>query len=363
MILYDPNAIVQYRNYGIMLPIVPDRGKQVLEFIGAVCPVLDFAGAKALLKEELPDLILNRQDLERVHSKTYTAELYSEKLKAHLLAAFELIDDKGQPNRYEPDKAARPLTDMFETILAQAGGTYLASALALTHPPVLTNSHFCCYMGGGTHHARYDAGSGFCLINDIAISAFKILAEKPVRNIWIIDLDAHKGDGTAELVSFARKRGELQTPGESANGKPSILTLSIHMANGWPLDRESLAAAQAGRAPLLPSDVDIGIGEGEEQVYTPQLAQGIGELERLSKTKPELVIVVDGTDPYEHDGLPSSSLLRLTLEQCVERDMYVYQYLQERNIPSAWIQSGGYGDRAWEPTAHFLQRVYSRVNA
>lgn len=354
MILYDPSGIIQYRDYGIMLPIVPDRGKQVLDFIGSVCPVLDFAGAKALLKEELPPLILGRQDIERVHSKTYTAELYGEKRESLLIAAFELIDDKGKPNRYEPDKAQRPLADMFETLLTQAGGTWLASALALT------NNNFCCYMGGGTHHARYDAGSGFCLINDIAISAFKALAEKPVRNIWIIDLDAHKGDGTAELVHFARKRGELQTPGESANGKPSILTLSIHMAKGWPLDKESLASAQEGRAPLLPSDVDIGIDSGEENNYTARLAQGMRELERLSGTKPELVIVVDGTDPYEHDGLPSSGLLRLTLEQCVERDLYVYRYLQERNIPSAWIQSGGYGDRAWEPTAHFLQHVYPR---
>jgi acetoin utilization deacetylase AcuC-like enzyme len=356
MILYNPNVIVQYRDYGIMLPIAPDRSKQIIEFIGNVCPVVDFAGAAALLKKELSALMFNRQDLERVHSKDYTAGLYGEKLEAFLLAAFELVDDKGLPNRYEPDKAKRPLTDMFETLLAQASGTYLSSLLAMEH------KNFCCYMGGGMHHARYDAGSGFCLINDIAISACKLVAETPIQNLWIIDLDAHKGDGTAELVQFARSRGELfaptGTPG--ARDKPCILTLSIHMAKGWPLDKESLAKAQQGRAPLLASDVDIGIDAGEENSYTARLAAGIGELERISGTKPELAIVVDGADPYEHDGLPSSSLMRLTLEQCVERDVYVYDYLQERNIPSAWIQSGGYGDRAWEPTAHFLQRIYKR---
>jgi len=352
MILYNPNDIIQYRDYGIMLPIAPDRGKRVLEFLGNALPVLDFESAKNSLKKDALSLTLDRKDLERVHSKSYIEKIYGKELTQILLTAFELIDNQGRPYRYEPDKAKHPLSDMFQMLLANAEGSYLTCLLALA------NKGFCYYLGGGFHHARYDAGSGFCLVNDIAIAAFKTLAEKSVRTIWIIDMDAHKGDGTAELVRFARERGELGIPCEkSANDKPCILTLSIHMAKGWPLDAESLAAAQQGRAPLLPSDIDIGIDAGEEESYTPRLAQGIKELERISDSKPELAIVLAGTDPYEHDGLPSSSPLRLTLEQCLERDLYVYKYLKDRNIPSAWIQAGGYGPRAWEPTAHFLQKV------
>jgi len=300
-----------------------------------------------------------------------------------LLATYELLDALGRPHRYEPERAVRPLAGLFRVILAQVGGTYLACRLALSKGP-----GFCYFMGGGMHHARYDAGSGFCLINDAAIAVTKILsenatanagngsAEQPVRLIWIIDMDVHKGDGTAELVHFARQRGELRNPsglrepqtpargkpGEKAGEKPCVLTLSIHMAKGWPLDEESLAAAKEGRAPLIPSDIDIGIDAGEEKTYTPRLAEGIKELERFSAAlfgneKPNLVLVVDGADPYEHDGLPSSSLLKLTLEQCVERDIYVYRYVMDRGIPSAWIQAGGYGGRAWEPPAYFLQEI------
>ncbi|MDR0568952.1 MAG: histone deacetylase, partial [Spirochaetaceae bacterium] len=69
---------------------------------------------------------------------------------------------------------------------------------------------------------------------------------------------------------------------------------------------------------------------------------------------PDLVIVVDGADPYEHDGLPSSGLLRLSLAQCIERDRLVFRYLRDRRIPAVWIMAGGYGERAWEPPAHFL---------
>jgi len=72
---------------------------------------------------------------------------------------------------------------------------------------------------------------------------------------------------------------------------------------------------------------------------------------------PDLILVVDGADPYEHDGLPSSGLLKLSLEQCLERDNFVYHYATERNIPSAWILAGGYGERAWEPPAVFLGQV------
>jgi len=363
MILYDPSIIVNYHDYGIMLPIPPDRGKRILEFLGGAYNILDFAAAKNSLG--LEDWVFKREDLERIHSKDYIANLCGDGLQSALLKAFELIDAQGKPCRYEPNRAVKPLSNLFGSIIAQTEGTYLACLLAM-------QSGFCFYLGGGMHHARYDTGSGFCPINDVAAAVFKVLSDTADASlIWIIDLDAHKGDGTAELVSFARGRGELQMPcaGDiavksnkyeqimSPNNKPSILTLSIHMAKGWPLDEESVSSAETGRAPLLASDVDIGIDSGEEADYTPRLIKGIRELESLGGKTPDLALVVDGADPYEHDALASSSPIRLTLEQCLERDSYVYRYLKDRKIPSAWIQAGSYGDHAWEPPAHFLRRI------
>ncbi|MCL2271856.1 MAG: histone deacetylase [Treponema sp.] len=340
-----------------MLPIPADRGKRVIEFLtadGKRCPVLDFE--QALVKLKNIDYLLCKNDLVRVHSKKYISQLCGEELKTALLNAFELIDADGNPRRYEPDRAVKPLIDLFQTLTAQASGTYLACLLALSA------NGFCYYLGGGMHHARYDAPSGFCVINDIAAAAFRLLVEKQVSLVWIIDMDAHKGDGTAEIVHFAREREELQKPlknsGADLQNKPSVLTLSIHMANGWPLDSENLALAETGRAPLLPSDIDIGIGEGEESAYVSRLEESIRRLESLSGKTPDFVFVVDGADPYEHDELFSTRLLRLTLEQCLERDLLVYKYLKDRGIPSAWIQSGGYGSRAWEPHAHFLKAIY-----
>jgi acetoin utilization deacetylase AcuC-like enzyme len=367
MIFYDDAFNMRFYDYGIMLPVAPDRAERVLECLrgnfvkgtrGPTLPypgpVFDTALALSYLRETGP--ALRSTDVERVHSGEFAASLFDggAALEKALLTAFELIDEQGRPRRYEPERAVVSFDELFQTILAHAGGTYLACRLALAQGP-----GFCYFLGGGMHHARYDSGAGFCLVNDIVIAARKIQAEGRAGLVWVIDLDAHKGDGTAELIRFARERGELADPADSdTEGRPCILTLSIHMAKGWPLDSESLAAAKESRAPLVPSDIDIGVDSGEEAAYLPKLVSGIAGLERLSaaagRGKPDLVIVVDGADPYEHDGLPSSQPLKLTLEQCLDRDNYVYRYLTGKNIPSAWIQAGGYGERAWEPCARFL---------
>ncbi|MFP3090597.1 histone deacetylase [Treponema sp. TIM-1] len=367
MILYDPALTMNFQDYGIMLPIAPDRAGRVVEFLeggdggafsGFPGPVLDIPGARGLpaMKGLGGCPGLDRRDLERVHQGEFITGLYGAGLLGALLNAYELIDSQGRPHRYEPDRAVKPLTGLFETILNQVGGTYLACRLAIGRPDPAGAPGFCYYLGGGMHHARYDSGAGFCLVNDIVIAARKLHAEGLARLIWVVDVDAHKGCGTAELVSFSRARGELGL--ESGKDRGEILTLSVQMAAGWPLDEETLRGALPGRAPLLPSDVEIPLAAGDEAAYIPELEQGLDKLEKLSGgQKPDLAIVVDGADPYEHDGLPSSALLKLTLDQCVARDWSIYTFLRARSIPSAWIMAGGYGDRAWEPAAFFLRSL------
>ncbi|MDR2393985.1 MAG: histone deacetylase [Treponema sp.] len=362
MILYDPDLIQPYTDYGIMLPISPARAPRIIDFLdhtGALGteplkPVFDCSAARRFLGDPTP---INREDLERVHQKEFITTLYQEGpegahglLKA-LLNTYELIDSQGRPHRYEPDRAVKPLVDLFHLTVAQVGGTYLACRLALEQE--YPKPRFCYYLGGGMHHARYEQGAGFCLINDIMIAARKLQVENRSQCIWIIDLDAHKGCGTAELVHFSRIRGDL-----GGNTALEIHNLSIHMAKGWPLDEENLHAAPLGRAPWIQGDVEIGIEAGAEDTYMPELQRGLAVLEKRSQNlQPDLAIVVDGSDPYEHDELPSSSLLKLSLDCCIERDRLIYQYLQERGIPSAWIMAGGYGERAWEPNGYFLRTL------
>ncbi|MDR1363725.1 MAG: histone deacetylase [Spirochaetaceae bacterium] len=354
MILFDDSIVSVFSDYGIMLPLEASRAKKIIDHLNPSItasgafpgPVLDIQQALAALGK--PNDVIKRADIERVHSPEYVNALFSDGLQAELLNAYELIGLDGKPNRYEPDKAVQPLSALFDKILAQCAGSYLACAAAI----VPDGQHFCYFLAGGNHHARYDTGAGFCLINEIIIAARKLQAEGDARIVWIIDVDAHKGCGSAELVSFMRN-GAGPEPFETGAG---IFTLSIHMARGWPLDDETLRGSVQGRAPLIPSDVEIPIEQGGESGYISRLEDGLHKLERLGG-KPDIAIVVDGADPYEHDGLLSSSLLRLSLGQCVDRDMLIYNFLRERKIPSAWIMAGGYGDRAWEPPYHFLEKL------
>ena len=60
-------------------------------------------------------------------------------------------------------------------------------------------------LGGGTHHAHRDKGSGFCIFNDLAICALKAINHYNFKKVLIIDLDVHQGDGTASILVVLMK--------------------------------------------------------------------------------------------------------------------------------------------------------------
>ncbi|MEJ2657713.1 MAG: histone deacetylase, partial [Desulfobacterales bacterium] len=242
---------------------------------------------------------------------------------------FELIDSNGQYYRYAPEQATRPLEELFARIRSKVAGSVQCGRMALTHG-------FCFYFSGGMHHAHFDHGSGFCLINDVVITARKLQAEGAIRKVWIIDVDAHKGDGTAALTA----------------DDPTITTLSVHMAHGWPLDGPPMLPDGRANPVFIPSDIDIPIASGEEMHYVERLEKGLLKLEGMGR--PDLAIVVSGADPYEKDELPSTAGLKLTLDQMLDRDRLIYLFLEELKIPAAYLMAGGYGEQVWEVYAQLL---------
>ena len=64
---------------------------------------------------------------------------------------------------------------------------------------------------------------------------------------------------------------------------------------------------------------------------------------------------IAGADPYEKDELPSAKLLQLSLEQLQERDLLIYDFLQDKGIPGAYLMAGGYGESSWEVYTQFLE--------
>ncbi|MGD8991005.1 MAG: histone deacetylase [Desulfobacterales bacterium] len=327
MIIYDPNMREGLAEFGIEIPLARSRAATTfakLESHATLGPLIDRWHIDRVSET------VARNDLLRVHSSEYVNRLYSNQLEEELIRAFELIDENGCYYRYTPDNASYPLTCLFNRLLFKVAETIQCCREAL-------EKEFCFAFGGGMHHAKRDYGEGFCVVNDIVIALRKLQSENTIRFAWVIDLDAHKGDGTAVLTEE----------------DSSITTLSIHMANGWPLDGEAYDSQGRLNPSFVSSDIDIAVAAGEDHLYLAKLEDG---LEKLSSIEPpDLALVLAGADPYEKDELPSTADLKLSLDQLKERDQLVYHFLKSQRIPRAYVTAGGYGEHAWQVDWQFLE--------
>jgi len=327
MIIYDKNLKEGLAEFGIEIPIHHSRAVSTFEKLKSH-KILGLKIDQWLISSI--NETITRKDLLRVHSDEYVARLYSDKLEDEIIRTFELLDDNGRYYRYNPDTAILPLAQLFDRLLFKVAGTMQCCRVAL-------EKEFCFVFGGGMHHAKRDYGAGFCMVNDIVIALRKLQAENLIRSAWIIDLDAHKGDGTAVLTQE----------------DSSITTLSIHMARGWPLDGEAYDRQGRLNPSFVASDIDIPVAAGEEHLYVAKLEDGLEKL--VSIGPPDMAVVLAGSDPYEKDELPSTGELNLSLEQLKERDLLVYHFLKAHKIPRAYVTAGGYGERSWEVDWQFIE--------
>lgn len=328
-LLFYPN-LPGLQHFGIQIPVLDTRATATIEALQRntrIGPALQYL----LSTEKREDI--TRKDISRVHSSSYVQALYSDKLESLLFAAYELIDENGRYNRYNPQLSQSPLTEIFPIMCTRTAGSLQCMRSAL-------QEDFCFYFGGGFHHAHADFGHGFCIINDIVIGIRRLQAEGAIRTAWVIDGDAHKGDGTAALTA----------------NDPSIASLSIHMGAGWPMDLPHYDKDGNEHPAFIPSTVDIPIYSGEENLYTDRLSDGLQQLAEVLPN-PDIAVVVFGADPYEHDGLDSASKLKLSLEQLKARDTTIYDFLKAHQTPAAYLMAGGYGARAWEVNYQFLEWV------
>ncbi len=170
-------------------------------------------------------------------------------------------------------------------------------------------------LAGGTHHAYADKGGGFCVFNDIAVTARLMQAEvwrerKQHLRVAVIDLDVHQGNGTARI--FANDN--------------SVFTLSLHGEKNFPFRKE-------------PSDLDIGLPDGcTDEPYLQALYQALAELE--GRFEPHMVIYLAGADPHEGDRL---GRLKLTMDGMAVRDRVVLDWAWQRRLPLVLCMGGGYG--------------------
>ncbi|GAA3722046.1 histone deacetylase [Sphingomonas cynarae] len=198
-----------------------------------------------------------------------------------------------------------PVTPVVATRAAAVpGGTYLAALLAMAHG-------FAANTAGGSHHALPDTGAGYCVFNDLAVAAIRLVEEGRVDRVLIVDVDVHQGDGTAVLTA----------------GRPEIATYSIHAEKNFP--------ARKARSTL---DVPLADRIGDAD-YLATLEQTLVPL--LDDMRPQLILYQAGVDPFGGDRL---GRLDLTLAGLVARERLVARLARERGVPVACTVGGGYGD-------------------
>ena len=182
------------------------------------------------------------------------------------------------------------------------GGSLLTAKLAIRYG-------LAAHLAGGTHHAHFDFGSGFCIFNDLAVIAKSLIAEGLVHRVLIIDCDVHQGDGTARILT----------------DEETIFTCSVHCRQNFPVRKAE-------------SDFDIEVERGSGgSTYLSILESTLPYI--VSVTHPDIILYDAGADVHEDDAL---GYLNLTDKDIFDRDEYVIRLGLDRDIPVACVIGGGY---------------------
>ena len=231
---------------------------------------------------------IERHWVEAVHDPDYVEEVVSLSVPGH-----------------KERRIGFPIIErVMRRSLLSSGGTWLAANLALEHG-------YAANSAGGSHHALPDTGAGYCVFNDLAITANRLTAEGVVRRVLVLDLDVHQGDGTAVLLA----------------GREDIFTLSIHAERNFP--------ARKAR-----SSLDIGLPDSTNDVeYIDTLMSVLPQV--LDSFLPEIILYQAGVDPHAEDRLGRLALSDSGLEA---RDRSVIREARTRGIAVASTLGGGYGD-------------------
>ena len=276
-----------------MLPIInhPDYVAQIGD--DHKFPIKKFGELFKLLKQDqiisdknlhIPNPV-SFQDLARVHTDEYVRKINTLSL-----------------SKEEERKLGFPMVESVrQRSFVATGGTVLAAELALKH-------RLACNTAGGSHHAFSDSGNGYCVFNDVAVAAKKLIAEKNIKKILIFDLDVHQGDGTAKIFQ----------------NNDNVFTLSVHSKKNYPLTKQL-------------SNIDIELDEGvKDDEY---LEVVLKSLEKVNQMQFDFVFYIAGVDIHEEDKIGK---FKVSLEGIKKRDELVIANFFNKKIPLCGVLGGGY---------------------
>ena len=225
------------------------------------------------------------ETLKKAHSESYIKDIKN-----------KTLDKNGIK------KIGFPLVDsVVQRSLIATGGTILASKLAI-------NYGVACNTAGGSHHANYEGGAGYCVFNDVAVAAQYLLNRGLANRILIVDLDVHQGNGSADIFK---------------NNK-NVFTFSMHSKSNYPAKKSV-------------SNLDVELEDNiEDKEYIKILKF---YLNQLNEENFDYVFYIAGVDIHFNDRLGK---LKISDEGIKERDKLVSENFFSRGIPLCGVLGGGY---------------------
>ena len=245
----------------------------------------DYLIKKKIVKKFYKPYPCSDETLKRAHSEKYIKNIKN-----------KTLDEIGVK------KIGFPLVDsVVQRSLVATGGTVLASKLAI-------NNGVACNTAGGSHHANYDGGAGYCVFNDVAVASKYLLNKHLVGKVLILDLDVHQGNGNSEIFKDNR----------------NVFTFSMHSKSNYPAKKSI-------------SDCDVELENNmEDQEYLKTLKF---YLKQLNEKNFDFVFYIAGVDIHFNDRLGK---LKVTDEGIKKRDEIVTENFFSKGIPLCGVLGGGY---------------------
>ena len=240
---------------------------------------------KKIVKKFQQPYPCSEETLKRAHSEQYIKKVINKTLDQQTIK-----------------KIGFPLVDsVIKRSLVATGGTVLASKLAI-------NFGVACNTAGGSHHANFEGGAGYCIFNDVAVAAQYLLNRGLAGKILIIDLDVHQGNGNADIFKENR----------------NVFTFSMHSKSNYPA-KKSL------------SNLDVELDDNLEDTQYIKILKFY--LNQLNQESFDYVFYIAGVDIHFNDRLGK---LKISDEGIKERDEIVTENFFSKGIPLCGVLGGGY---------------------
>ena len=240
---------------------------------------------KRVVKSFYKPYACSEETLKRAHSESYIKNIKNKTL-----------------DKNDIKKIGFPLVDsVIRRSLIATGGTVLASKLAI-------NNGLACNTAGGSHHANFDGGAGYCVFNDVAVSAQYLLDRGLAGRILIVDLDVHQGNGNSDIFK---------------NNK-NVFTFSMHSKSNYPAKKSI-------------SDLDVELDDNMEDKQYIEILKFY--LNQLNQESFDYVFYIAGVDIHFNDRLGK---LKISDEGINLRDELVTENFFSKGVPLCGVLGGGY---------------------